>query len=96
MARPIGERTASLETQMQNLETKVKEGFEKVTSELKDISAKIDQFHRENDARFATKEDVDEVKRIATTRSWLMGGAGTLVGVVVTIVVAIVIDYFKK
>ena len=96
MTKPIGERTASLETSMENLDKKVDKGFEQISKEIGKLSSKIEEYHKENDNRFATKDDVKEVKDIAERRSWLMGGAGMLIGLFVSLVVSLIKDMFLK
>lgn len=110
MVKPSGERIASLETWMQGVEKKVDAGFSELKAEIKAIAAKIDESHAQTDARLATfvtheelknsavnlEKQVVDIKAIATRRSWFMGLAGTLAGILLSAVTAIVVAYFSR
>lgn len=108
MSKPEGERIASVEKaveimsqQIEKLEKTMQDGFLIIRAELKDFRAEV----QEGDKSLVTNEKFEEkitdlkreqedIRKIATTRSWLMGAAGTLVGLIMSIIAGLLIFFF--
>lgn len=64
--KPEAERIAIVETMISNLEKRVDAGFAEVKTELRALGVKVGSLHD----GYATKADLEEVKKIATSRLW--------------------------
>lgn len=91
--KPEGERIAALEATMNAIDKKVDAGFLAINARLDAWDIKFDKYYsslsqqyldRSEASRVITELEskIGEIKKIAVTKSWLMGGAGMLIGLI--------------
>lgn len=64
-------KIAVLQMQMKGVEKKVDDGFLDVTNKLNDMMKSINSFQESANVRFATSDEVKEVKKLATSRLYI-------------------------
>lgn len=77
-------KIAILQEQMKNIEKKVDDGFMQINHRLDNFSTTIASFSQATAQQYATREQVAEVKRIATSRLYLSILGSTITTAVVT------------
>lgn len=98
---------AVLKNQMDNLDKRVETGFREIKGAIENIAKEVKRIVDDGDTKYITKNQIEEhlknlkmsddrIEKIATTRSWLMAGAGTLIGVVVSVITALLIYFFTN
>lgn len=82
--------------QVKTVESKVDEGFTKINLRLDNLITNVNEFHVSATALYATKEEIVEIKRIATTRMVQASVLAAICGSVVTLLVTYFIVNVQK
>ena len=99
MAKPQGERVASLETAMINLDKKVDAGFKDIKLDIKALGVKFDASHASNDIHFATKEELNTIRTQLVklkSRSWVQNTLSAILGAVITSLIGVVVYFLTR
>lgn len=87
--------------QIEKLEKTMKDGFLAISKELKEFREEV----KEGDKSFVSIEKFEErvsdihkeqleIKKIATTRSWLMAAAGAFLTLILTVLAGLLVFFF--
>lgn len=99
MAKPDGERIASLETSMSNIDRKVDALKAGMDAGFATINARLETLHSDADKRFVTKDEMttlkDDLNELKNKR-WVHNTLSAILGAVLTSLIGVVVYFVTK